>query len=181
MSPVWAFVDLGSIDSPVKLPLTTVTFVLPLPLPEAALIVVCPGATAITTPAASTDATSGLLEVQFIETSLRGFPSELRAIAESLVVALTTSGALTGSISMRVTGPALTITRVSTVLPPTIAPTSTSPGLKNETVPDSSTPARSNGAANQAEAGALVLFPDASFTTTLKLVPEQLKSLSLLR
>src|SRR6266498_1142683 len=48
-----------------------------------------------------------------------------------------------------------------------MAPTNTSPGLKNETVPDSSTPARSNGAANQADAGALVLFPDASLTTAV--------------
>jgi len=44
--------------------------------------------------------------------------------------------------------------------PATIAPTTTSPGLKNETVPDWSTPARSKGAANQAEAEAGVVLPD---------------------
>src|SRR6266566_3481868 len=166
-SPVRAVVDFGSIDSPVRLLLLTVTFTLPAPPPEDAFIVVCPGDIAITTPAASTVATSGLLEVQFIETSLRGFPSELRAIANSLVVAPTTSAVLTGSISMRVIGPGLTITWVNTVLPPTIAPTITSPGLKKDTVPDSSTPARSKGAANHAETGAFVLFPAASLTTAV--------------
>jgi hypothetical protein len=105
-----------------------------------------------------------MLEVHVIETSLRGFPSELRAVADSLADEPTTSEVLSGSISTRVTGPGLTITRVNTVLPPTIAPTSTSPGLKKETVPDSSTPARSNGAANHADAGAVVLFPAASLT-----------------
>jgi len=52
-------------------------------------------------------------------------------------------------------------------LPATIAPTTTSPGLKNETVPDWSTPAKSKGAANQAVAAVGVVLPEGSFITAL--------------
>src|SRR4030095_6182069 len=96
-------------DSPVRVLFTTVKSALPLPLPEDALIVACPGEIAVTTPAPSTDATWGLLDVQRRTAALRGFPSEPRAVAESRVFAPITSGVFSGSISMRVTGPTLTI------------------------------------------------------------------------
>jgi hypothetical protein len=52
-------------------------------------------------------------------------------------------------------------------LPPIIAPIRTSPGAKKETVPDSSTPARSNGAAIQVGVAVLTTLPDASFVTAV--------------
>src|SRR5688500_4531515 len=100
----------GSIESPVKLLLTTVTLTLPLPVPDVPVIFASPGATPNTTPAASTVATDGLLETQLITTSLRGLPSAPRATVTSFRVAPTTNGALIGSISMRATAPVLTLT-----------------------------------------------------------------------
>jgi hypothetical protein len=61
----------------------------------------------------------------------------------------------------------MTLTNVD--LPATIAPMTTSPGLKNETIPDWSTPAKSKGAANQAVAAAGVVLPEASFVTARNL------------
>src|SRR5688500_4870752 len=165
-SPVRALMVRGSIESPVKSLLTTCTLTLPLPVPDAPVIFTSPGATPSTTPAASTVATDGSLETQLITTSLRGLPSAPLATAMSLRVAPTTRGVLTGSISMRATGPALTLTVVNTDLEFTTAPTNTSPGAKNDTVPASSTAARSKGAASHVAGFTSTTFPLESFDTS---------------
>src|SRR5687767_4472743 len=166
-SPVRALMVRGSIESPVRLLLTTCTSTLPLPVPDVPVISASPGATPNTTPAASTVATEGLLETQLITTSLRGFPSAPLATVISLRVAPTTNGALTASISMRATGPVLTLTEVNTGLAFTTAPTNTSPGAKNDTLPASSTAARSKGAATHVAAFTSTTFPLASFDATV--------------
>src|SRR5688500_491120 len=157
----------GSIESPVKLLLITRTSTLPLPVPDVPVILASPGATPNTMPAASTLATEGLRETQLITTSLLGFPSAPLATLISLRVAPTTNGALTAPMSMRATGPALTLTEVNTGLEFTTAPTNTSPGAKNDTLPESSTAARSKGAASHVAAFTSTTFPLASFEVTV--------------
>jgi hypothetical protein len=67
----------------------------------------------------------------FHESAARGsgLPLKARAVAFSFIVPPTFRGALAGSMSMRAAGLGLTLMLAKPSLPPTIAPTFTSPGL----------------------------------------------------
>ena len=110
-----------------------------------------PGDTPVMRPAASTVATAGVSDVHSICTSPRGSPFGVRATPASVMPAPTASGAFRASMSIRATLCGLTTIVAKPGLPPTIAPTRTSPGTKTVTDPFSSiAAAESNGAANQA-------------------------------
>src|SRR5262245_65655580 len=68
---------------------------------------------------------------------------------------------------MLVTAAGLTRIRITPTFPETTAPTCASPGLKNEMVPELSTPATSKGEANQTAGFTSSVFPESSLATAL--------------
>ena len=149
-----------------RLFLTTEIVVVALAEPEVALMLALPGPTPVTTPAASTLATCALSEVQLMGTPVRGSPLKIRVTASSGTLLPMTSGVLRGVISIVFTVGVFTIKREKPALPPTIAPTVTSPVPKSFTLPSSSAAAMSKGPAKYVEGFSFTTFPDASIATT---------------
>ena len=147
----------------------TLIAIVDLPVPAAAVMTARPGARPDTTPAGSTVATSKLSDDQLTGASVRGSPFADLATAESFVRPPTKSGCFSAAISTRVTGVVFTMIFVNPGFPPTIAPTSTSPGWKKLTVPSSSAWARSNGAANHAVGFSPSVLPALSFAIAVNL------------
>ena len=134
-----------------RLLFTTVIVVVAVAAPAVAVIVALPGPTPVPRRLHRLLRLARLSEVQLIGTPVRGSPLKIRVTASSRTLPPTTSGFLSGLISIVLTLGAFTMKVVKPGLPPTIAPTVTSPVPKSFTLPSSSTAAMSNGPAKYVE------------------------------
>jgi len=148
----------------------TVIVAVPDAVPLVAVIVVVPGATAVTTPVADTVATPGVVELHVTVRPVRTLPSLSLSVAVSVVVVPATKLALLGVTVTVATGTGVTVMAATALFPSLVAVMFAEPEATAFTSPDDDTVATDEWSVVQVIVRPVSTLPFASLSVATSVI-----------